>query len=130
MIALIRAMFATPEAQADPYVWAAALMGHWAIGAGLAAVVVAIWMRGAWASAAWTSIAYLVGWEGSQLFGAAWDLSVAVTTLLLWDSILDWTAVTLGAITAAALWQHRRRIISAAVAATALILTAGVGRRK
>ena len=130
MIALIHAMFGAPEAQGDPYVWAAALMGHWAIGAGLTALIMAIWMRGAWASAAWTSIAYLVGWEGGQLFGAAWDLSVAVTTLLLWDSILDWTAVTLGAITAAALWQHRSRIIAAAVAATVFILTAGVGRRK
>ena len=43
MIALIRAMFAIPEAQSDPYVWAAALAGHWAIGAGLAALVMAIW---------------------------------------------------------------------------------------
>lgn len=34
MIALIHAMFAAPEAQSDPYVWAAALAGHWAIGAG------------------------------------------------------------------------------------------------
>lgn len=42
MIALIRAMFATPEAQSDPYVWAAALAGHWAIGAGLAGLAMAL----------------------------------------------------------------------------------------
>lgn len=130
MIDLLRAMFSTPEAQPDPYVWAAALMGHWAVGAALTALVMAIWQRGAWASAAMLSVAYLVGWEGGQLVGAAWDLSVAITTPLLWDCVLDWIAVTLGAVTAAAIWQHRRRIIGVTVAATVIILTAGLGRRK
>lgn len=130
MVDFLRSMFAAPEAQADAYVWAAALMGHWAIGAGLVAIVMAIWGRAAWDAATIVSVAYLAGWEGGQLFGAAWDLSVAITTLLLWESVLDWTAVTLGAITAAAVWQHRRRIIGAAVAATVVILTAGTARRK
>lgn len=129
MIALIRAMFATPEAQSDPYVWAAALAGHWAIGAGLAGLVMAILPRGVWSAVAMLSMAYLVGWEGGQLIAAAGPQR-GLSRALVWDGILDWTAVTLGAITAAALWQHRRRIIAAAVAATVVILTAGVGRRK
>lgn len=129
MIALIQAMFATPEAQADPYVWAAALMGHWAIGAGLAAWFTVIWPRGVWSAVEVLSMAYLVGWEGGQLIAAAGPQG-GLSWALVWDGVLDWTAVTLGAITAAALWQHRRRIIAAAVAATVFILTAGVGRRK
>ncbi|ARJ70075.1 hypothetical protein [Paracoccus contaminans] len=130
MIALIRAMFATPEAQADPYVWAAALMGHWAIGAGLTALIMAIWIiREAWNAVAVLSMAYLVGWEGGQLITAAGPQR-RLSWALVWDGILDWSAVTLGAITAAALWHRRRRLIAAAVAATAVILTAGVGRRK
>lgn len=129
MIALIQAMFATPEAQADPYVWAAALMGHWAIGAGLAAWFTVIWPRGVWSAVEVLSMAYLVGWEGGQLIAAAGPQG-GLSWALVWDGVLDWTAVTLGAITAAALWQHRRRIIAVAVAATVFILTAGVGRRK
>lgn len=127
MIALIRAMFVTPEAQSDPYVWAAALAGHWAIGAGLAGLVMALWPRSVWPAVTVLSIAYLVGWEGGQLIAAA---PHGLSRALVWDGILDWTAVTLGATIAAALWQHRRRIIAGAVAVTVVILTAGVGRRK
>ena len=119
MIDLLRQMFATPEAQADPYTWAAALLGHWAIGAALVVVLLII-ARPAIAAAA-VSLAYGVLWEGGQLLfaGAA-----------PWDSALDWTAVTLGATTAAATWQHRRRLAAAAIAAVVVILTAGVGKRR
>lgn len=128
MIDLLRAMFATPEAQSDPYAWAAVLMGHWAIGAGLTALVIALSPFPARRAAIAVSLAYLIGWEGGQLLAAA--LHGSVTRALIWDGLLDWTAVTLGAITAAAVWQHRRRVVAAAVAATIIILTAGTARRK
>lgn len=119
MIELLRQMFAAPEAQADPYTWAAALLGHWAIGAALVVLALAA-ARPATAATA-VSVAYGLLWEGGQLLlaGAA-----------PWDSALDWTAVTLGAITAAATWQHRRRLSAAAIAAVVVILTAGVGKRR
>ena len=119
MIELLRQMFAQPEAQADAYAWAAALLGHWAIGAGLA-VLLLIVARPAVAAAA-VSLVYGLLWEGGQLLLAAASP---------WDSALDWTAVSLGAITTAALWQHRRHLAAGAVAAVVVILTAGVGKRR
>lgn len=119
MIELLRQMFAQPEAQADAYAWAAALLGHWAVGAGLV-VLLLIVIRPVAAAAA-VSLAYGMLWEGGQLLFAGASP---------WDSALDGTAVILGATTAAATWQHRRRLAAGAVAAVAVILTAGVGRRR
>ena len=47
-----------------------------------------------------------------------------------WDGLLDWTAVTLGALTAAAVWQHRRRLAAGAIGAIVTVLAAGIRRRK
>lgn len=130
MIELIREMIRAPEAQADAHYWASVLLGHWAIGAGLTGLVMAIWSRSAWDSALMLSLAYLLGWEGGQMIMAAYDLHVALSWQLVWDAVLDWTAVSLGALTTAAVWQRRRRIIAGSVAAVAVVLAVGVGRRR
>lgn len=123
MIELLRAMFATPEAQADAYTWAAVLMGHWALGAALSVLVIAVWARSPWSRATMLSIAYAAGWEGGQLWGAA--IEDQLTLALLWDSVVDWIAVTLGALTIAAVWQHRSRLAVAAIGAISMVLATG-----
>ena len=119
MLDLIREMLATPEAQADAYTWAAVLMGHWAIGAALTVLLMALLARPR-ACAALVSAGYGLAWEGAQLLAGG----------NAWDGVLDWTAVTLGAITVAAVWQHRRRLAAGVVGAAAAVLTASVARRK
>ncbi|PZO64610.1 MAG: hypothetical protein DI498_11030 [Paracoccus denitrificans] len=112
-------MFTTPEAQSDPYVWAAALAGHWAIGAGLTALLMALPFR-AFFCAALVSAIYGVLWEGGQLVGGGG----------IWDGLLDWSAVSLGAVTAAALWQRKAAIAAGAVGITTLLLRVGLRRRR
>lgn len=72
---MIRSLL-TPEAHRDPYVWAAVLMAHFAIGA-------ILWLLIGW----WVALAY-AAFEGAQAVRAR---------LLAWDSVLDWTGVMLGA---------------------------------
>lgn len=119
MIELLREMLATPEAQADAYTWAAVLMGHWAIGAALTVLLMAVLARPL-ACATVVSLAYGILWEGAQLLAGGGA----------WDGVLDWTAVTLGALTTAAVWQHRRRLAAGAVGAIVTVLAAGVRRRR
>ncbi len=77
---MIRSLL-TPDAHRDPYVWAAVLMAHFAIGAIL-----------------WP----LVGWWVVFLYAAV-ELAQAVNArLLAWDAVLDWCGVMLGA---AFVWQ-------------------------
>ena len=65
----------------------------------------------------------------SAAYGLLWEGGQAALGGPLWDGALDWTAVTLGALTAAALWQHRRGMMAAAVGAVLVILGVGAGRR-
>ena len=117
----LREMFATPDAPASAYVWAAALMGHWAIGAGLTMLLVALLGPRSWLAAIVVSLVYAAAWEGAQIVFAG---------SAVWDAILDWVAVTLGALCGAAAWEHRRRLIAAIVGTVLLIVTAGVGKRR
>ena len=119
MIGLLRAMFATPEAQANAYTWAAVLMGHWAIGAALTVLLMAVLLRPL-TCAALVSATYGLIWEGGQLLAGGGA----------WDGIADWTTVTLGALTIAAVWQHRRRLAAGAIGAIVTVLAAGIRRRK
>lgn len=120
MIDLIREMFAAPEAQADAYTWAAVLVAHAMIGAALVVVLTAIRPRPG-ACAALVCGAYGLGWEGGQLWLAGGGLA---------DGVTDWAAVSLGAVLSAATWHHQRRVAAAAVGACALILAAGLRRRR
>ena len=96
MWGMIRAMFATPEAQRDGYSWSATFGGHaWiALGPwGLLAMVFDQW------TAAWlTPLLYLVFWEGMQ-----WAMTPRKTCPLMWDGILDTVAVAFGCYGAALL---------------------------
>nr|WP_111300380.1 hypothetical protein [Paracoccus saliphilus] len=110
MIGLIRDMLRTPEAQLDPYIWGAALLGHFAIGVFLTALVG--WRAGAWRGAAIVSVSYLLLWEGAQLafFGGG-----------LGDSLVDAAAVACGAVVAAAAWRNEGGAVAAALALLAAI---------
>lgn len=118
MIELLREMFATPEAQLDPYVWGAALLGHFSIGIFLTAIIG--WICGAWRGALIVALAYLVIWEGGQMVLAGSGLA---------DSLLDATAVACGAAVAAGAWRNRGVVVGLAMLILAIIGSAGVTRR-
>lgn len=120
MIDLIRNMFSTPEAQADAYTWAAVLLAHAMIGAGLTALLTALIGR-AWRAAVMVSALYGLIWEGGQLRLSGGGV---------WDSALDWVAVSCGAILCAAIWLHRRGIAAAVAGTLLLILSIGAGKRR
>ena len=101
MIDLIRSMFSTPEAQADAYTWAAVLLAHAMIGAMLTAILAALNGDRGWRAAAIVSTLYGLIWEGGQLLLSGSEI---------WDSVLDWVAVSCGAALCAAIWLHRRGI--------------------
>ena len=72
---MIRSLL-TPEAHRDPYIWAAVLLAHFAIGAML-----------------WP----LLGWWVAPVYAAFEVAQAARVRLLAWDSVLDWCGVQLGA---------------------------------
>lgn len=67
----------TAEAHRDPYVWAAVLLAHFAIGSML-----------------WP----LAGWWALAIYAAFEALQAALSRRLWWDSVLDWCGVALGAV--------------------------------
>lgn len=121
MIDLIRSMFSTPEAQADAYTWAAVLLAHAMIGAMLTAILAALNGDRGWRAAAIVSTLYGLIWEGGQLLLSGSEI---------WDSVLDWVAVSCGATLCAAIWLHRRGIAAAVAGALLLILSIGAGKRR
>ena len=121
MIDLIRSMFSTPEAQADAYTWAAVLLAHAMIGAMLTAILAALNGDRGWRAAAIVSTLYGLIWEGGQLLLSGSEI---------WDSVLDWVAVSCGAALCAAIWLHRRCVAAAVAGALLLILSIGAGKRR
>ena len=114
-------MFTTPEAQADAYTWAAVLLAHAGIGAVLVALAACLPLLRRHPVLA-VSLLYGLLWEGGQFLLAGGGLA---------DGLLDWAAVTLGAIAGAAAWSRRGRRLGAALGALAAVLVAGVsGRRR
>lgn len=92
----------TPEAQSDPYIWAAVMLAHVAIGMMLRQIGLRLWV---------IAVAY-AAWEALQ-----WAVS---GIFLPYDAILDWVAVMLGAIASG----------PAVAAAVVVVVLAGMGRRR
>ena len=102
----------TAEAQRDPYVWAAVLVAHAGIGVAL-----------------WVLTGSLVAVGGIY---AGFELVQALTSrrALIWDSLLDWSAVSLGAVLGWALEVGQRPIQMGAIASVAVVAVAGVAVRR
>lgn len=93
-------MLTAPDAQADAYTWGAALLGHFAIGLILTALVG--WWTGAWRGALIVASGYAALWEGAQLLWFGGGIA---------DGLVDAAAV------------------AAALMLLAAIGTVGIGRR-
>lgn len=125
MLDLITQMAATPDAQADPYIWAAAFAGHMAVGLVLTAAVAwplsgaREWIDGTgWLAWALTTAAYGLVWEGVvQQLGAG-----------IADAAVDTLAVALGGLIGVAAWERRGGLIGAAVVVALGALWKGVRR--
>lgn len=115
----IASMLQTPDAQPDAYTWGAVLLGHFAIGVALTAAVG--WALGAWRAAVAVAIVYAIGWEGAQiaLYGSTWA-----------DSFIDATAVSCGAVVAAAAWRNCGGAIALALVILSAIGATGVRKRR
>lgn len=109
----------SPDAQASAYVWGAALLGHFAIGIALTAIVG--WVAGAWRGVAIVSAGYLILWEGAQLSFFGGGVS---------DGLVDATAVACGAVVAAGAWRNRGAAVAAALGLLAAIGVRGVRKRR
>ena len=92
----------TPEAHSDSYIWAAALLAHFAIG---------MCLRLLGLSLAVVAVSY-AGWEALQAGVSGVFLPA--------DSLLDWSAVMLGALAKG----------PAVVAVLAAVALAGMGKRR
>lgn len=115
----IASMLQTPDAQPDAYTWAAALLGHFALGVALTAA--AGWALGAWRGAAVVTVAYLALWEGTQmaLYGSS-----------LSDSLVDAIAVSCGAVVAAGAWRNRGPAVVLSLGLLAAIGVSGIRKRQ
>ena len=109
------------EAHQDPYVWSAVMLAHAMIGAALfiaIGIVVAALMGDAWAGVILVVLTYWA-FETLQILRGAPFV----------DSLLDWSAVALGAVAAMALWTRHGRHAALALAGLVAVLLAGVLRR-
>lgn len=110
------------EAQAAPHYWGAVLLAHAFIGTVLFIFITAAARtrsREVWFAAAAYGALFYAGWETVQIILGADPM----------DSLLDLSAVALGAISAAALWDRRIRTAAAAVVSLLAIGFVGVVRR-
>lgn len=131
MIDFLAWMFATPDAQLDPYAWGSALLAHFTVGIALVAAVgglSALLDRYAdvpkltvWESAALVIAAYSLAWEGGQMLLSGSTLA---------DSFVDALAVACGATVAAGAWRQRGVAVSAALAVMVLVGAKGVRDRR
>jgi hypothetical protein len=126
MLDLIADMLASPEAQVDPYIWAAAFTGHMAVGLGLTAAVAwplsgfaRDWVDGVgWLALMLVVVAYALVWEALlQRLGAG-----------VMDAAVDTAAVFLGGLIGVAAWERRGPVIGAALIAALAFLARGVRR--
>lgn len=100
----------TPDAQRDPYAWAAVLVAHAGLGC-------AGWVLIGW----WAVLVYLT-FEAVQ--------AVAARQALWWDSVLDACAFAIGAALMAAGWAQDTGLAVLAIVAIAIIAAAGAAARR
>ena len=115
----IASMLQTPDAQPDAYTWAAALLGHFAIGVALTAAVG--WALGAWRAVLAVAIVYAIGWEGAQiaLYGSTWA-----------DSIVDSVAVASGSVVAVGAWRNSGPAVALSLSLLAAVGISGIRKRQ
>lgn len=101
-----------PEAQKDPHYWVSVFGAHTAIGAVLWVFFLDLVDQPVF----WASLSYLILWELVQYL---------IYRANGWDSILDWIAVTFGALISAAIWEHDMTTAKAGIFSALIIATVG-----
>ena len=117
MMALLRALYASPEAERDPEAWATRFAAHF--GLGCLGWLLLVRFTGPQSAAVAVCLAYLA-WEALQWPGG---LRMAA------DGVLDWCAVTLGVCALAAVWMHDAPAALGFGLATIVVALAGIERR-
>lgn len=118
MIRILLAMFHSPEAQRAPYCWASAMVGHCWIGVGIWGGLAILLDR--WTAVWLAPLLYLIVWEGGQIIATrkrSWRM--------VWDGLLDASAVALGCIAAAHLRDGSMLIAMWAWAGSFVVATIG-----
>lgn len=100
----------TPEAQQDPYIWAAVLVAHGGLGCA------------GWVVIGWWAVLVYLAFEAVQ--------ALAAGRALWWDSVLDACGFALGAALLSAAWVQNTRLAVAAIFAIAIIAAAGAAARR
>lgn len=118
MIRLLRALFATPEAERDPAAWATRLFAH--IGVGLIGWAFFLPALGPWGAVLSVSILYTI-WEAGQWPGSP---------RMLWDALLDWSVVILSLLLVASAWERNGTATALSGAAILIICAVGVVKRR
>lgn len=117
MIRLLRALFASPEAERDPEAWALRLAAHAGVGA-------ALWLLLAWAGPAWATglvAATLGAWEAWQWQGGR---------RMAFDGLLDLMAGVIPAVGLYAVAHHQTAAAVGCGLAALAVVAAGVWRRQ
>lgn len=117
MIGLLRALFASPEAERDPEAWALRLAAHAGLGA-------ALWLLLAWTGPAWATGlvgAALGAWEAVQWQGGR---------RMAFDGLLDLMAGVIPAVGLYAVAHHQTAAAVGCGFALVAVMAAGVGKRR
>lgn len=117
MIRLLRALFASPEAERDPEAWALRLAAHAGVGA-------ALWLLLAWTGPAWATglvAAALGAWEAVQWQGGR---------RMAFDGLLDWLGGVIPAVALYAVWHHQTAAAVGCGIAMLIVMAAGVEKRR
>ena len=117
MIALLRALFATPEAERDPEAWATRYAAHFGIGC--IGWLLLVRFTGPWGAACAVAALY-AAWEALQWPGG-WRMAA--------DGVLDWCAVTLGLCALTAVWMHDIPAALGFGLAAVVVALAGIEKR-
>lgn len=131
----LRSMFQTPEAQIEAYPWASALVGHFAVGVILMALVGAV----AWAVIAfWRALGRDAPWQPSRVALVAccggyalWEIAqIVLAGGGIGDALVDWLAVACGALVAFGAWGQLIGPILFGLALLFALLIDGVTKRQ
>ena len=108
-----------PTAHTDPYVWLAVFAAHALIGVGAWIAARVLGLKSGEA-AAFVSVGYFSCWEVAvQALGAG-----------IADALVDWSAVTIGAVAAWAIYDRKLKVGAVAGLMWSAIALVGVGKRK